>query len=372
MIGSKIYMKVRARADKQLEVKRSVMADMRRLTHMFCRFRSVASSKYSSRFPANVEVSVLDMFKRENFEILELAYADYTEMRDGEDRREKSGLALSVYYLLVKAAKIVKVFHLKNNDDARAVQTGDFLDVLHSCKHELIGGAIYNTNKKRQTKLRRVESLPLLSEVQKLKAYICTSMSALTEDNYLHWTSKEFVDLRDLACARLTLFNARRGGEPARLHLTDWVDGCNGVWLDKQRIENMSAEEREIFEKSFVMYQTGKGANHLVPVQVPQDTMPALRKVTDTATRIQCGISEANVYLFPSTLASEANVSGWHALNRVCLKAGVEPHTLTATKIRHLASTMFEALELPEKKESLFTHIWATQERSMNPFTKHR
>jgi len=99
------------------------------------------------------------MFNRENFEILELACADYTEIKDGEDSKEKSGLALAVYYLLVKAAKIVKVFHLINNDDIWAIQTGDFLDVLHSCKHELIGGAIYNTNKKRQTKLRRVENL---------------------------------------------------------------------------------------------------------------------------------------------------------------------------------------------------------------------
>ena len=99
MIGSKIYMKVRARVDKKLEVKRSVMADMRRLTHMFCRFRSIASSKFPSRFPANVEVSVLDMLKRENFEILKLAYAYYTEMKDGEDCREKiekSGLAISL------------------------------------------------------------------------------------------------------------------------------------------------------------------------------------------------------------------------------------------------------------------------------------
>jgi len=101
-----------------------------------------------------------------------------------------------------------------------------------------------------------------------------------------------------------SLFNARRGGEPARLHLPVLVDGCNSVGLDIQRIENISTEEREIFEKkSFVMYQTGKGVNHLVPVQVPQDTMPvpALWRVTKTATRIQCGISEANVYPFPST-----------------------------------------------------------------------
>ena len=172
------------------------------------------------------------------------------------------------------------------------------------------------------------------------------------------WTSKEFGELHDLACARLTLFNARRGGQPARLHLTDWIDGCSGVWFDKQRIENMSAEEKEIFEKSFIMYQTGKGTNHLVSVQVPEDTMPALRKVTDAATRIQCGISEANVYLFPSSLASEANVSGWHALNRVCLKAGIDPQNITATKMRHLASTTFEALELPEgKRKAFYSHM---------------
>jgi len=109
MIGSKIYMKVRARVDKKLEVRRSVMADMCRLAHVFCHFRNTACSKFPSRFPETVEVSILDRFKRENFEILEFAYANYTEIKDGEACKEKSGLALAVYYLLVKAAKNVKV-----------------------------------------------------------------------------------------------------------------------------------------------------------------------------------------------------------------------------------------------------------------------
>jgi len=116
----------------------------------------------------------------------------------------------------VKAAKNVKVFHSVNNNDERASQTGDFLAAFHSCKHELIGGAIHNTNNKRQTKLCRVENRQLVSELQQLKAFMCSRMSALTEDNYLMRTSKEFVELCDLACARLTLFNARRGGDPAR------------------------------------------------------------------------------------------------------------------------------------------------------------
>ena len=81
------------------------------------------------------------------------------------------------------------------------------------------------------------------------------------------------------------------------------------------------------------MYQTGKGINHLVPVQVPEDTLPALRKLAETKLRNQCGINPSNKYIFPSTGDSESNVSGWHSLHRVCIKAQVQTSKVTADKM---------------------------------------
>jgi len=39
-------------------------------------------------------------------------------------------------------------------------------------------------------------------------------MKEMLDDTYLCWTTTEFVQLRGMACARLTLFNTVRGGEP--------------------------------------------------------------------------------------------------------------------------------------------------------------
>jgi len=37
----------------------------------------------------------------------------------------------------------------------------------------------------------------------------------MIDDPYTSWTGHEFAELRDLAASRITLFNARRSGEPS-------------------------------------------------------------------------------------------------------------------------------------------------------------
>ena len=61
-------------------------------------------------------------------------------------------------------------------------------------------------------------------------------MKEIVGDKFTFWDHHTFVELRDCACARLTLINARRGGEPARLLLSDWNDAEQGVWIDNQRV----------------------------------------------------------------------------------------------------------------------------------------
>jgi hypothetical protein len=116
----------------------------------------------------------------------------------------------------------------------------------------------------------------------------------------------------------------------------------------------MSEEEKELFQNTKIMYQTGKGVNHLVPVLVLQDSIEALGKLADPDVRKICGVRHDNEFLFPSTLDSEGNVSGWHATQRVCNKAGVDSSYINATKMRHLASTMYASLDVPEDQRHAF------------------
>ena len=115
------------------------------------------------------------------------------------------------------------------------------------------------------------------------------------------------MELRDLADCRLTLFNARHGGEPTRLKMSNWLDTKNDVWLNKDRLSHMAEPERMYVAEMKVMYQSSKG-NHLVPFLVPADTMAALDELCDSETWAQSGVSATNEYLFPSTHHSADHV----------------------------------------------------------------
>jgi len=74
---------------------------------------------------------------------------------------------------------------------------------------------------RRQAKLRKPSELPLESDVICVRNYIQSNFSAKMTDTFMHWSRCEFIRLRALMIVcRLTLFNACRGGEPARLLLT--------------------------------------------------------------------------------------------------------------------------------------------------------
>ena len=362
MIGSKLYKKIRQRQDKKVAVKKSVMTDMRRLASLFIHFRAVWQKLADAEEPTQATRSsmkttpeFIDMFHRRNYYILEQACLAYTSRDVDSMLGDKSGLMISVYYLLIDAAKKIRVHHLVREDNASAADAAEFLDVLAFNKHSLIGGAVYNLNKNRQTSLRRTQNLPPEEEVQKMRTYTVDRINSLLQDNYIHWSATEFLELRDLACSRLTLFNARRGGEPARLHLSDWKDACNKVWFSPSAVKGLVDDEKRLVdENSMIMYQTGKGINHLVPVIVPPDTVEAVKKIVSPEERQQVGIPADNPYLFPSMSTSDSHVSGWHAITRVAVKAGVPDKTITATKMRHLTSTLYAALDIPEAQRSAF------------------
>ena len=76
-----------------------------------------------------------------------------------------------------------------------------------------------------------------------------------------------FVDVRDAAWARLTVYNGRRGGEPARLFLYQWEEAVNCTRL---REETRDKYHREIGTGNRITFQEGKG-HRLVPVFIPPD-----------------------------------------------------------------------------------------------------
>ena len=340
MYGSRMYDKMLAKKDKATEVKKSVMSDMRRLSTLYQAFKKVQQTSSSE-----------DMLVRRNFHSLTTAIEETTT----SDSEVKAGLKTALYYLLQKFAKVLKGSYLIKDEDSRAEEIDKFLQVL-ALNHNLIfGDAAYILNKNRQMKLRCPESLPSEDDVAKLKKYTVGRLHDILAQPYTLWDSHAYTELRDLTVSRLTLFNARRGGEPARLSLAEWKQAEENRWLNHDRIKSVGDWERTLFNNMKITFQTGKGNHHLVPILIPDDVVAAMRKLSESEVRSMSNVSQHNAYMFPSTQSSDSHVSGWHAVNRVCCDAQVEhPERLTATKMRHRISTLYAALDVSENERQLF------------------
>ena len=292
------------------------------------------------------------MLCRRNFVVLVDAIESYTRSDTDE---VKSGLKINLYYLIRKMVKIQKGTYLMNDCDEMAAELDKFQEVLSLNYNLVFSDATYNLNRRRQIKLRRPEELPSEDDVAKLKEYTIQQTEKLLQDKFRVWDPHAFAELRDLTVSRLTLFNARRGGEPARMSINEWQDAENSVWLDPARKEKMDDMELSLFSNMKLTYQGGKGNNHLVPILIPQDTLEAMKTLADKDVRGTSSVHEANQYMFAHTQLSASHVGGWHAVNRICVDAQVEHRDrLTATKMRHRVSTLYAATDVPEDERQFF------------------
>ncbi|XP_065651886.1 uncharacterized protein LOC136079657 isoform X2 [Hydra vulgaris] len=175
-------------------------------------------------------------------------------------------------------------------------------------------------------------------------------------DDFQHpWES--FVTIRSATATCLTIFNARRGGEPVRLHLFQWNEALNGEWMDKQDLP----EEFNI-EQMFITYQTGKGSDHTVPVLFPPECIKAMRYLTNKEVRKNAGIPDENQYIFASTQKSMSHASGWHCINEILIRLD-KKGAINATQNRHRIATILAKLELSEKEKTLIYNHFGHSER---------
>jgi hypothetical protein len=344
MYGSRQFEKIFGKKDKAVEIKKSVMTDMRRLATLFLTFKNLCGKN------GRVVETSSDMLCRQTFDYLMSAIKEETM----KDDQLLAGKKTAYYYLIKKFAKVVKASCLMKDEDDKANEIDKFTEVLALNQQLVFGDATYTLNKNRQMNLRKPIALPAEDDVVKVREYTIKRISELVSDSFAVWDHFKFTELRDLTVSRLTLFNARRGGEPARLVRREWEEADTNAWLS-ERMQSENDVEKKLFEQMKITFQSGKGNNHLVPVLIPTDTVAAMRLLTDAEVREAAGVSRVNEYVFPSTKCSDQHISGWHAISRVCTWSKVEhPDRLTATKMRHRISTLYAALDVSESDRLLF------------------
>ena len=199
-----------------------VMADMRRLARLLIAFRE-ASNDSTLRGE--------DMLDRSRFAQLE-------EALDTANKTSSAGLNVALGYLLKWSAKVMKGVYLTDKEDEKAAEVDRFLSVLDLNWGHLFAGSVSEMELKRQERLRKPAELPIEEDVVSLREFTVRQLQSLTTDVYKLWTATDFKSLRTLLVCRLTLFNARRGGEPAKLLLTEWQDADEGSWVDPARTQH--------------------------------------------------------------------------------------------------------------------------------------
>ena len=58
------------------------------------------------------------------------------------------------------------------------------------------------------------------------------------------------------------MFNARRGGEPAKLKLNEWDDIKKNAWIDPEIVKQLKPEEKARLDK-FRVCTRGLGGTHI-------------------------------------------------------------------------------------------------------------
>jgi len=94
--------------------------------------------------------------------------------------------------------------------------------------------------------------------------------------------------------------NARRGGEPARMLLSEFEEAKWNEWLgsnDLKKLDGSDALTAQLAQAK-IAYLMGKGNKSLVPVIILHDSWKAMQMLTDSNIRELVGIAPSNPFVF--------------------------------------------------------------------------
>uniref|UniRef100_K1PSU4 Uncharacterized protein n=1 Tax=Magallana gigas TaxID=29159 RepID=K1PSU4_MAGGI len=332
---------------KKFEKRLSLNSKLRRLAHLFLEFKSVMADRKQK-----VVESCSEMFNIDYYEELKQAIGNMT--RDKESNKIKNGLKLTLKYLVKDVCDAMHVYYLKRKENQKAADLGNYMVVLSKSWSSFFKNAEESIITKRLTELRAPVKLPSKSDIVKLRDHTKKTIQDQTGDGYCLLENADFCQLRDALVSRLTLFNARRGGEPSRMVISELEDALSDKWVDKSRIDFVKDDiEKKLLCDTKIAYLHASKIAKLVPVIIPTDCLKALNVLVDVEVRRAVGINPNNNFVFPNTKNSMGHVVGWDCVNRMCQEAGLEKR-MNATSMRHYVATEYALLDVAARDRDLF------------------
>nr|XP_047141162.1 uncharacterized protein LOC105846917 [Hydra vulgaris] len=203
-IGQCFFSSLKAKPNKLAEVSSQVRKDMRCLAHLYLIFKN-------NNGTIIIHNNITDMFERQNFLILKKTIKEYTT---DEENKIKPGLKKTLFYLIRKSSENIKCFFYYKGMDEKAKDIEIFISLFVDSKKTIFGDADYNLKYNREFNSLNPNNLPDEIDIDDIGKYCIKNMKHLLENKNFDFEDQHlFVELRNLICARLTIFNGRRGGE---------------------------------------------------------------------------------------------------------------------------------------------------------------
>ncbi|XP_061193714.1 uncharacterized protein LOC133201942 [Saccostrea echinata] len=349
--------------EKRTEKRSSLMSNLRRLAHLFMEFKQIVSKDN----PCIKLNSCSQMFDRDFILYIQDAICSMTT--DKETKAVKNGLKVSLRYLISDVCKVMRANYLLLKQDEKAEEMAKFISVLQLIWPSFFASAEESVVKKRQSDLRRPVRLPSEKEIEQLRDCTKDIIERLSADMFETLDYTKFSQLRDAVVCRLTLFNARRGGEPSRMTIKDWEDALQDVWIDQEKVEHVEDDiEKKLLCENKIAYIHASKVSKLVPLLIPKDCWQPMKILTDCEVRRAAQINEKNKYAFPNMKHSKNHASGWYAVSNLCKKAGLE-HNISATDMRHYVATSYALLDVsPSDREMFYKHLGHSKQMNENVY----
>ena len=214
---------------------------------------------------------------------------------------------------------------------AKGVETAQvdiFQKVFHTNYQQMFSAAEYQLKETRQRDNRKPAALPNEEDLERLRTFLNEDVSTNGSLPMEQVTRPIYIPLRKVVLTRLTLLNARRGSEPARMLVTEF----------NERHEWVPRGSGCRYEITFLM---GKGTG-LVPVLIPVECTRAMDILVDRQCRARAGVSGNNHFVFAYTKHSSDGTTGYNEIMSVCRLIDIP--VITATEVRHRSSTAFWAM----------------------------
>ena len=165
-----------------------------------------------------------ELFKVDNFYQLEDAIKYICQPDSSSDKPVKAGLRIAIGTLVRIATKVLSADYIINRQAERVKEVEQFEKVFNLNYSKNFSVAEYCLKENRQRDNRKPNALPEEADIEKLRKYLVDEIAKTATMLGEAMSKRHYIHLRKIVLTRLTLLNGRRGSEPGRILLQDFME----------------------------------------------------------------------------------------------------------------------------------------------------